>query len=361
MPEPRIVTYSQLSTFRDCRKKAQWRYEEQIVPTRWESDAKTMGSSFALAAEVFFKSDGDLEAVNEVLSWRETAAPMHAFALASERIIAREGIRAYASHWAGEPIKPLGVEVAFEVPIRNPRNKLSKHPFRLAGKIDRYTEIDGELWVVEQKSTGGLDSGYLDRLWTSFQSEIYVEALELMLQRHVAGTIFDLIERCELKRSQGETEEEFVVRRDSLLARSKTGKTTATRWVMESEEDFSYRVAQWYLDRPRFLRQHIVVGKDRREYLRRELWELCREYFWALKEGYFSSNPTHCFHWNRPCDYWRLCLTNGSEVVRQNEYRVEKPHRELLPAWNRETHHANRASAAAPPAVGTAANLASDF
>jgi hypothetical protein len=97
----------------------------------------------------------------------------------------------------------------------------------------------------------------------------------------------------------------------------------------ESDEDFQARLAAKYADAGMFHREPLFISRDRFESLRAELWELTQAFLDARRRGVFYENTSQCFQYGRPCPYFALCRSGGSETVRENLYQRVAPHEEL--------------------------------
>ena len=83
-----------------------------------------------------------------------------------------------------------------------------------------------------------LDASYLDRLWTDFQITLYAHYVEQALGIRISGVLYNILVKARLQQSAGETEAEFDARRAELIAKSKSGKSSAQRRMPETDEEF---------------------------------------------------------------------------------------------------------------------------
>ncbi len=145
----------------------------------------------------------------------------------------------------------------------------------------------------------------------------------------ITGILYNVLVKAKLQQSKGETEEEYQARRAELLAKSKTGKTTAKRKLPESDDEFQQRLAEKYADPAMFHREMLYLSRDRFDVLRSELWELTQAYLDARRRGVFYQNTAFCFNYQRPCAYFALCRSNGNPNVIENFYQRVAPNEEL--------------------------------
>ena len=177
-------------------------------------------------------------------------------------------------------------------------------------------------------------SDYLEKLWTDFQITIYAHYIEQTMGIPITGILYNVLVKAKLQQSKGETEEEFQARRAELLAKSKTGKSSAKRRMPETDEEFQERLAEKYAEPAMLHREMLYLSRDRFDILRAELWELTQAFLDARRRGVFYQNTAFCFNYQRPCPYFALCRSNGNPNLIENFYQRVAPNEELrvLPA-----------------------------
>jgi len=236
---------------------------------------------------------------------------------------------AYAARYASEKFEVVALEKNFEGPIINPDTGAASRSFVLAGKVDGIVRIGGEHFVLEHKTAAQIDGDYLEKLWTDFQITLYAHYIERTMGIPVTGILYNVLVKAKLQQSKGETEEEFQARRAELLAKSKTGKSTAKRKLPETDDEFQQRLAEKYADPGMLHREMLYLSRDRFEILRGELWELTQAFLEAKRRGVFYQNTSFCFNYQRPCAYFALCRSNGNPNVLENFYQRVAPNEEL--------------------------------
>src|SRR5690606_25351104 len=142
--------------------------------------------------------------------------------------------------------------------------------FKLAGLVDGIIRIGGEYFILDHKTASQVDADYLEKLWTDFQITIYAHYIEQTMGSPITIILYNVLVKEKLQQSKGETEEELQARRAELLAKSKTGKTTAKRKIPESDEEFQQRLAEKYADPEMFHREMLYLSRDRFDILRSE-------------------------------------------------------------------------------------------
>jgi hypothetical protein len=321
-----VTTYSMWSLFRNCRKAVDWRYLQHLAPLQRDHNLH-FGSLIHSCLEAWHQRR-DLA---EVLQLIERLCPNRAQDEDQKRDwhLATAMMTGYAMRYAAEDFEVVALEKNFEGPIINPDTGAASRSFVLAGKVDGIVRINGDYFILEHKTAGQLDADYLEKLWTDFQITLYAHYIERTLGLPITGILYNVLVKARLQQSKGETEEEYQERRAELLAKSKTGKTTAKRKEPESDEALQQRLAEKYADPAMFHREMLYLSRDRFEVLRSELWELTQAFLDARRRGVFYQNTSFCFNFQRPCAYYALCRSNANPNVLENFYQRVEPNEEL--------------------------------
>ena len=323
---PMTSTYSMWSLFRNCRKAADWRYVQHVVPNERDGNLH-YGSLIHDCLEAWHRYRN----LDHVLGLIDRSCPNRNGDDSQRRDwhLATAMMRGYAARYPEEEFEVVELEKVFQGPIVNPETGAASRSFVLSGKVDGIVRIGNEYFVLEHKTASLLDSSYLERLWTDFQITLYAYYVEQTLGLPITGILYNVLVKAKLQQSAGETEEEFEARRAELLAKSKTGKSSAQRRMPETDEEFQARLAEKYADPALFHREMLYLSRDRFDLLRSELWELTQAFLDARRRGVFYQNTSHCFQYNRPCPYFALCRSNGNSNVLENFYQRVEPHEEL--------------------------------
>jgi len=326
MSETFVTTYSMWRLFRDCRRACQLRYQENLTPIQ-RSKCLSFGSIIHDCLEQWHGGQ-PFAAVLQTIDRRHPER----FADDDQRRdwhLAAAMMKGYAARYPHEDFEVVSLEKTFEGPIVNPATGALSRSFTLAGKVDGIVKQNGQYFLLEHKTASQIDGSYLERLWTDFQITLYTWYVEETLGIPVAGVLYNILGKAKLQQGKGETEAEFEARRAELLAKSKTGKTSAKRKVAESDEDYQARLAEKYADPGMFHRELLYLSKEQYEPLRAELWELTQAFLDARRRKMFYQNTSFCFHYNRPCPYFPLCSSNNNPNIRENFYEIQDPHEEL--------------------------------
>lgn len=328
MSEPTLTTYSFWNTFRNCRRACKWRYVDQIAPIKTDA-ALSFGTVIHQSLDAWHRGDG----LNAVISSIDQAYQAHQADpnRHTDWHNARAMMAGYAAAYREESWTVVALEHVFRGRIANPETGRASRALTIAGKVDGIVQIGGEYFLLEHKTAATLDGNYLDKLWTDLQITLYAHQIEQTKRVRISGVIYNILVKARLQQGRGETEEEYETRRADLLAKSKTGKTTAQRKLPESDADFADRLAAKYREPGMFHREALYISADQRHEMRRDIWELAQQFLDARRRGVFNRNTSYCFNFNRPCAYLPLCQANGdARLLMDNLYEIRPPHEELL-------------------------------
>lgn len=325
--KPMVTTYSMWSQFRNCRKKCEFRYLRQLSPIRKDGNL-AFGSVIHECLEIWHGTRD----MKRVLDHIDRTYTDRARDLDQKRDwhLATAMMKGYARRYPREDFEVVALEKTFQGKIVNPESGRTSRSFVLAGKVDGIVKVGDEHFLLENKTAGQVDGAYLERLWTDFQITLYSQYVEQTLGIRIVGVLYNVLVKARLQQSLGETEAEFQARRAELIARSKTGRSSATRRMPESDRDFQDRLAEKYTDSGMFLREKLYLSRDRFVELQEELWELTQSFNSARRRGMFYRNTSFCFHYNRPCAYYALCSSGENPNILENLYEIVPPHQELL-------------------------------
>ena len=327
MTNPRMTsTYSMWSLFRNCRMACKLRYIDFLVSL--ESDPNLR---FGSAIHKFLECWHRHRDLVQVLDLIDRSYPNRAADDDQLRDwhLATAIMKGYATRYPTEEFEVVDLEKTFEGEVVNPATGATSRSFMLAGRVDGIVRIGDEHFLLEHKTASVLDSGYIEKLWTDFQITLYVWYVEQALGIRISGVVYNILVKAKLQQSRGETQVEYEARRAELIAKSKTGKSSAQRRMPESDNDFQARLAVKYSEPGMFHREILYISRDRFAVLQFELWELTQNFLDARRRDTWYQNTSQCFQYGRPCAYFPLCRSDFSPLVRDNHYRVQPPHEEL--------------------------------
>ena len=332
MTDPRqITTYSMWRSFRDCRMACKYRYFDNLSPLE-RPRTLVFGQLIHNGLEIWHHSR-DLTLVLEVINSsypRRSMADADGDMQRAEWHLATAMMSNYALCYPREDFRVVAQEKAFLHPILNPQTGAESRSFLLAGKVDGIVQMpDGKYYLLEHKTASQIDGSYLERLWTDFQITLYAGYLEKTLGVRITGIIYNVLTKAKLRQGRGESEDEYKARCAELIAKSKTGKTSARRKLPESDEDFQARLAEKYAEPGVFHREMLFLSRSRFDELQSELWELSQSLLDARRRDAWYRNTSQCFQFGRPCAYWPICSSGGNPMVIANHYQIIEPHEEL--------------------------------
>jgi hypothetical protein len=335
-----LSTYSMWSAYRMCRRQAYWRYVRKIVPRAVVAAPLYFGKLIHSCLEVWHGRTGTeaLDALDQALAVIELAIPSHPSGAPQHAIwhLARALMRGYAARYQHEDWRVIKIEHQFDAQIINPATGATSRSFFMGGRVDGLVaEVipefgdDEHVFILEHKTAATIDANYLDRLWADFQTALYAVEIERTMGLRVTGVIYNVLAKTRLSQHTGETEAEFAERHATLCAKNKSGKSTATRSVPESDDEFAARLDAWYAEPTRFHRERLILGRDQLRLIEEEVWELTQQFLDCRRRDTWYQNPQACFLPGRTCPYFPICSSNGNSNVIDNLYEEKEPHEEL--------------------------------
>lgn len=274
MEDKRIWDYSTISTFQTCRRKYYWQHLRHLRP-RVKGVALEFGSAIHDALDAYYVSGLDAAKLMFELKYADREG--------DELRTVANGLKMldwYAKKYQHEPFKVLGKpESGFVFVIGD---------FLFGGRIDLPVEWDGQLWIMEHKTTTRLTQGYFDQFDLDKQPTGYIIAAEHYFKdRKVAGCIINVLEPWK-----------------ELIRPTTKSKTP---------EDH-------------FLRKPITRSQMLKERFLLNIQRLVRDIKWCEENNEFqeAEKKEVCLYYNRPCPYLQLCRYGEDEKVIANDYVVEK-------------------------------------
>ncbi len=324
-----VLTYSAINSWRQCPMRYKHRYIDCLRPVEKVS-AFAFGSVIHSALEAWYTKTGHPHRLLEVLELIDQAYP-NRDGDPEERDNwhrARAMFECYAARYPEEAFTVVEVEKEFEGEIRNPRTGHQSQTFRMAGKADGIIELDGEMLLLEHKTVGNLDGNYLSKLWCDTQIHLYCLYLR-RLGYPIGGILYNCLVKPRLRRREGESEEEYRVRKLELATHNKSGKSTAKRKMPETDDEWRARLVDWHSQPDAYVRQTIYLSQARLDMVAEEIWEVTQQYLDCRRRGSFLMNTAQCFHWGRACEYFPYCESGFNENIRDNLFERAVPHEEL--------------------------------
>lgn len=303
-----------------------WRYFDELVP--FERDHSLSFGSIIHECLRLWHEKRDAQKVQDYID-RTYASRSQDECLKADWHLASAIMTSYAQRYTEESFAVMDLEKKFQGPIINPNTGAASRSFLLAGKVDGIVIMDGRYYLMEHKTTSQFTGSYLERLWCDFQIILYSWYVERLFKIAISGVIYNIIQKTRLTQSKGENEAEYQARCAELIAKSKTGKTSAKRRMPESDEEFRARLMEKYSEPDMFHREILYLSRDQLGELTVELWELSKSLLDARRRNTFYRNTSYCLQYGRLCAYFPLCQSNGNPNVIQNLYKKAAPHEEL--------------------------------
>ena len=329
-----VLTYSAIRLFQGCRWKYNLRMNDGLT-SLVQDDNLYLGSVWHSVLEIWYGTSDYKTKVELASNLIDQSFPKHISDSRQKRNwhLCHAMFKGYINRYTEDEFKVLGVEMEFVVPIINPATNRSSRSFELRGKVDGLAQLKqtGELFLLEHKSAAQITGDYIERLPSDFQINLYAMALSRFLKRKISGVIYSITRKASLKQSEGETEEQFEIRKAELIKKSKTGKTSAKRKMPETNDAFRERLIEKYRDPEMYYREVLYLSAEDAERTSSELWDITKLILAAKRECTWIPNWDNCFKFgNQPCTYWPLCRSNNNPNVRENFYKIAPPNEELV-------------------------------
>lgn len=333
MTDRSILTQSAAAAFRDCRKRAELRYERGLVPNE-DADALRFGRLWHGALELRAKGS-DLATV---IAWIEA----NALTLA-DAVVATAMYRGYSARWdlVDPTLALVAAENEFLTPIRNPDTSAQSRSFDAGGKMDRVVRRSGlpagnGLWLMEHKTTSRIDAAYIERLWLDFQITYYAARFVDLFQEPCQGIIYDIAlkpSKSDMAQDLTETDAEW----DGRLALAKAPGRCKRR-MGETEAEWRERLLTKCADGANYHREEILLTQEDIDQVAAETWDITQAWLDARRFGRWYRNTSQCFgHYGRPCDFLQVCKSRENPIVIQNGFTVKRLHSELSDATTGQT------------------------
>lgn len=318
----RIITHSAAECFKECRVKWDYRYNKEIVPAEPQT-ALDFGTAIHAGLEFWFRH---ASAEGAVRAGVEAGAKC---GLSNENLCKVQVLlEKYTEVYKEETFVVEEVEKVFRVKLQNPRTLKTSRTFELAGKIDGLVRIENAYYILEHKTTSDINQNYIDALELKTQPVIYAMAME-SVGTPIKGVIYDIIAKPGIKMATGETEEEFEARKAALLAKSKTGKTTAQRKEPETPDEFMARLRE-KVTAESYKRVIIDYDFQRKREVMDILWRTAQD----MRNADIYPTTGACASFGKVCPYMKLCRKHGRLEECEGEYIRRKANSELEEAEN---------------------------
>ena len=274
MTEERIYDNSAISAFQDCRKKYYWSMVRHLQ-TKTKSNALLFGAAIHDALDIYYV-EGCMERAieNFALEFKDREGD-------DLRTIAHGStmLREYAKAYAIEPFKVLSKpEEGFVIPIGD---------VMYGGRLDLPIDWEGELWIMEHKTTSKLSSGFFKQWDLDKQITGYILGMEYVTGRECVGALINAMEPWK-----------------PLIRPRATSKRPEDHFVRAPAT------------RTKFLKERFKMNVQR----------LVRDIRWCMEndEWYEAEKKECCRSYNYDCPFKELCQYGEDERLIEREFVVEE-------------------------------------
>jgi hypothetical protein len=223
VPEKLFISHSLTRDWKACRRKFFWNYLARLTP-RKISIPYFVGSHFHMGMEHFYAGEDPDKFIPGIITSMEEKAKKAVFLSPEEEeklmlqsAIVTGMLRGYTKTYAKDLKKWKVVgrpEKDFVIPIAGDTG------LAYVGQIDLIVRFEGKLWIVEHKTAGRLDKNYIDRLALDTQITGYSIGAKFSLKEPVAGVVYNVAKKPQIRQKKDETKPEFAQRiEDDYMAR----------------------------------------------------------------------------------------------------------------------------------------------
>jgi hypothetical protein len=340
-----LITFSRLSAFRNCARVDYYRNNLNIVPNQEDDTALRFGTLMHEAWEAYFSGVplySILISIGKKLTDGNSTIDPDKFNL--ENIVADKKkmyhlacsiMKAYAEKYPIEesPYIPVALEYQFLGEIYNPfsKTRCKNRHFAVGGKVDGiiWEKATGFYYILEHKTASSIDQGYLDKLWSDSQICLYSIWIEQILGIKIAGVLYDIAVKPLLRQREGETLDEFELRKEAAIAEGKNPNRLRMK-VAETDEEYAERLLEKMHEPMSLHREIIPMETFQRETLTVEMWHWIAAMHKARKTGLYLRNTGQCYaFYGKPCPYLQVCRSGDAEHIIANYYHEKGSHAEL--------------------------------
>jgi len=285
-----VLTYSSITTFRNCHKRYYYSYDQCIKPDK-KSWALTDGENVHYAMECYYTG----EPVQDILLKLRSRYNENDEKEIYHSVLVHSLFEGYTLRHPANEFESYEPEVKFSIEVDNPN--LPEKKFVLTGKTDGRIKQGGKPYLLETKTTSAYNiKDYLDRLTLDNQPDIYLYGFNRMGYSAV-GMLYNVLVKPRLRQNSFEADDRFYKRiKKTILNDAK--KDTPKYFHRE----MIYRSPKELADFEEELKQ---ISEDMSQY-------------------YPYKNPSRCADW-AGCEFKSLC--EGGDMT--GFVQKSKPHEEL--------------------------------
>jgi hypothetical protein len=301
-----VMTYSELSSMRECRRRHELSYVRLLKPKR-TSTKLAVGTIGHEALATYFLSQESKQALatfdskleEEIKRIKSISSDANVDELSVSAYATRAALRHYLELQGPEDLKRyevIEVERTFEVPVLHPKAFY-------AGKIDLIVKDRhlGVLGIFDHKFLSAFDSN-VNLLALDIQITLYCYATGRLFDEFPAIAIYNVIKKPKIKKKDGESLTDYEERVYSHLQKKIDDKK-----VMP------------------FVRTSITRGPNDFAIAEQELYEAIRDR--RRKSFNFRNVGMHC-SWK--CAFKEICFHENAMLVEEMFEKRSTPHEELV-------------------------------
>lgn len=228
--------------------------------------------------------------------------------------------------------KIIAPEHTFIIPIEYSNDDYFRAgtTWNYAGQCDLVLNSEGCVGIREYKTASDLD----DRIMTygfTMQNNLYVFAIEKFLGIKIEFFEYDTIVKTTRTFQEEESEEDFQQRYLAACAKNKSGKSSITRNIGDTDESFLRGVMESYREKARIDRRTLNIDRAMVNETVMEAVQIASEIGYLRSEGNprekFIKNDKYCLQFGSICQYAQLCAagTNYLSVMEGFEKGVAHP------------------------------------
>lgn len=318
-----ILTVSRARSFRRCARHHLLSYEQGFRPQE-TSNPLAFGSLFHRGLEAWWSGHGLLGALAVM---NGNAEGVDAFDLVKAEVL----MQGYEARWADDALtmQVERVEAQFERELRNPATGAASRTWRLGGKIDAIVRRNGQLWIVEHKTTSddiSPGSAYWQKLRLDAQVSTYLEGARA-IGFDVVGCLYDVIAKPALRPLKATPPESRKYTKGGLLYANQRDSD-------ETPEEYRARLQESIAENPDryYGRGEVVRLADEEHEAAWDLWQTGRAIRDAELANRHPRNPEACFQWSKACEFFDVC-TGVTQITDERRFRkLEYVNEELTDA-----------------------------
>ena len=273
-----VYDYTSLSCFQTCRKKFYYFAIRHLQPKKKEAPI-AFGIAIHNALDIFYTEGLD----SVVKQFKETYVDFEEDDIRTKA----NGVlllETYAEKYKNEPFKIVGKpEGAFTFKIDD---------IDYVGKIDLPVEWDGQLWIMEHKTTASMRSNFFDQFMLDKQLIGYILAVEAYMGKECTGSVINALE------------------------------------VWKPVQKVSAKTKAPF---DHFARCPITKSKEAKENFKLNVKRIVRDIEWCKEndEWYGTECKHACIFYFKKCPYFDLCFYGENERTLKNfEVREWNPAKE---------------------------------